>query len=346
MGDDEARARAALADMQSRINAGPRTTLGVGQAASTEEVRAAFLALTKRFHPARFGRMSPDIQRLSNEIFLAIKSAHDTLLRGSRSGAMPVITDEGSAAYRGASATRTTATMPVLTRPAATRPPSTGATPASSPTPATYRGPAIAPPAAPSAQRSTPAQQTGPVVGRTPTPRGAPRRMTPPSGTPAATRPTTPAGGMPAISRSATPPSDTPTQRFGSAPRPGTPPAVPRAATSRPATARRPSTPPAEARSSPARPPEPPFDEQAALQHARDLLATRNWPGARQALQALAARVPQSRHYRALLCYARGREAQAGGRVDEAALEFQRALQLEPDLGLARQALGELPRRR
>jgi tetratricopeptide (TPR) repeat protein len=144
---------------------------------------------------------------------------------------------------------------------------------------------------------------------------------------------------MPALSRPGAPP---PTA--GSGVRPGTPP-VPQHAPNSARNVRRPSTPPAE-RSSTLRPREPEFDEQAALQEARDLLATRNWGSARQALQTLASRVPQSRHYRALLCYARGREAHASGRVDEAALEYQRALQLEPELGLAKQALGELQARR
>src|SRR6476659_1629701 len=78
-GDDEARARAVLLEMQARISRGPRTALGIGEAATPEDVRAAFLALTKRFHPARFGRMSNELQRLSNEVFLGIKSAHDQL---------------------------------------------------------------------------------------------------------------------------------------------------------------------------------------------------------------------------------------------------------------------------
>src|SRR5262249_44666549 len=90
----------------------------------------------------------------------------------------------------------------------------------------------------------------------------------------------------------------------------------------------------------------PALDENAELQHAMSLLSSRHWAAARQALHALAAKVPQSKHYRALLCYTRGREAQANGRADDAVLELQRALQLDPDLELAKQALGELQRRR
>jgi tetratricopeptide (TPR) repeat protein len=88
------------------------------------------------------------------------------------------------------------------------------------------------------------------------------------------------------------------------------------------------------------------FDEGAAFREAAALMEQKNWPAARQALHALAAKVPQSRTYRAWLCYARGREAYIAGRPDEAILEMQRALQLEPDLAHAKHALAELQRRR
>lgn len=252
-GDDEARARAVLLEMQQRITQGPRTTLGLGEAAAPEDVRAAFLALTKRFHPARFGRMSNDVQRLSNEVFLGIKSAHDVLMGSPRpktassSGVMPVIRAE-----------------------------------------ATDRSAVVRQPSPPLRQ---PAQGTG-------------SRSTPQQGHPKMT----PARGIPV--------------------RPTSPPAAPLPPTPRPSPPRAPV-----------------FDERAALQAALDLLATKDWIAARQALHALAARVPQSKQYRALLCYTRGREAQAGGRIEDAALELQRALQLDPELAIAKQALAELRRR-
>jgi hypothetical protein len=93
-------------------------------------------------------------------------------------------------------------------------------------------------------------------------------------------------------------------------------------------------------------PKEPPFDERAALRESLMLLNEQNWTGARQVLQNLAARVPASKNYRALLGYARGREAQVAGRIDDASLEFQRALQLDPELALAKAALAEVQRRR
>lgn len=89
-----------------------------------------------------------------------------------------------------------------------------------------------------------------------------------------------------------------------------------------------------------------PFDERSALRECMMLLNDRSWTEARVALHNLAAKVPQAKTYRALLCYARGREAHASGRADEAQLEYQRALQLDPALDLAGQALAELNRRR
>jgi hypothetical protein len=93
-------------------------------------------------------------------------------------------------------------------------------------------------------------------------------------------------------------------------------------------------------------PKEPPFDERAALRESLVLLNEQNWTGARMVLHNLAARVPASKNYRALLGYARGREAQVAGRIDDASLEFQRALQLDPELALAKAALAEVQRRR
>jgi hypothetical protein len=89
----------------------------------------------------------------------------------------------------------------------------------------------------------------------------------------------------------------------------------------------------------------PVFDERAALQHAFGLMRAGEFRGAREALHALAARVPQSKQYRALLCFARGREAHVAGKFDDAVLEYQRALQLDPELVQAQQAMIDAQRR-
>jgi len=70
------------------------------------------------------------------------------------------------------------------------------------------------------------------------------------------------------------------------------------------------------------------------------------WEAARTALAALAAKAPDTPRYRALICYARGREAQLAQRVDEARVELQDALQIDPELQLAKTALAELFTRR
>jgi curved DNA-binding protein CbpA len=282
--DDEARVRATLVEMQHRISKGPHNALGVTHTATHGEVRTAFLQLTKQFHPARFARMSVDLQKFSNEIFLGLRSAHDTLVSGSslrasaanKSGGFPTVQAEGTGGTRQA----TTAAMQPIQRPPATR--ATGTLPVTS-RPST-------PQAAPTAKL--------PVTSRTPTPSSLPKP------------PPRPSGAVEAINPQ--------TLRYGEQQKP------PAAA---PATT-------------------PVFDERTALEQAFELISAKNWPAARQALHSLAARVPQSKQYRALLCYTRGREAQAANRPDEALLEFQRALQLDPELNYAKQALAELQRRR
>ncbi|HUJ58279.1 MAG TPA: hypothetical protein VLX92_07295, partial [Kofleriaceae bacterium] len=108
-GDDEARARATLVEMQSRIAQGPHIALGVAEIATAEQIRSAFLELTKQYHPARFGRMSVEVQRMSNEVFLGIKAAHEAMLRaigaalrpyGTGAGGMPTIAPESSSSMR------------------------------------------------------------------------------------------------------------------------------------------------------------------------------------------------------------------------------------------------------
>jgi Flp pilus assembly protein TadD len=83
-------------------------------------------------------------------------------------------------------------------------------------------------------------------------------------------------------------------------------------------------------------------DEAAVV----DLLQRQQWNQARSALHQLSARDPGSKRIRALECYARGREAQLDRRLDDARVELQDALDLDPDLQLAKTALTELFTRR
>lgn len=90
----------------------------------------------------------------------------------------------------------------------------------------------------------------------------------------------------------------------------------------------------------------PPPAADSQLVAILDLLAKRQWEAARTQLDALAARHPGATRPQALQAYARGRRAQLEQRLDEARIELDRALQLDPDLQPAKAALAELFTRR
>jgi TolA-binding protein len=281
--------------MQARIARGPHFTLGIAEPATPEQVRAAFLELTKRFHPARFGRLAPDVQRMATEVFLGIKGAHDSVLK-----ALGAPTRRGAAFKSGSMsaleilpAAKSTGSIPTV-RPAGTQPPGGVPTPQAS---AAGSQPLTMP------RTLTPTRP--PIAARTVTPSSRPPQPAP------------------------TPPAPTSAQ----APRPATArPAVPQPEDLSPPTERHAGVPAA-------------WNERAAYQDALDLLGARDWAAAKTALNALATRVPQSRPYKALLSYARGREMQAAGKRDEAAREYERALQLDPAMPQAKLALAELTRK-
>ncbi|MBC7977846.1 MAG: hypothetical protein H7138_22935, partial [Myxococcales bacterium] len=83
-------------------------------------------------------------------------------------------------------------------------------------------------------------------------------------------------------------------------------------------------------------------DENAVI----ELLQRQQWDAAKTALHQLQARDPSSKRIKALMCYARGREAQLEGRLDDARVELHDALDLDPQLQLAKTALTELFTRR
>jgi hypothetical protein len=245
-GLDEAGARSALAEMQERLIRGPNVALGITSASTAEDARAAFLQLTKVYHPVRFGRMAADIQKQANEVFLALRAAHDAVAK-------------------------------TLRRPSAI--------------PRAPMG--YAPPGA----------------------NGRAQALPPRAAVPVATSATHGTGPRPALGRPGVPvPTGT---------SPGTSPSGPvrSAGSTAPMTAR---------------------DEAAVL----DLLQRQQWDQARSALHQLSARDPNSKRVRALECYARGREAQLDRRLDDARVELQDALDLDPDLQAAKTALTELFTRR
>jgi hypothetical protein len=310
--DEEAQAKAVLTQMQMRLSHGPHEALGIHDSSATPEgVRAAFLTLTKRFHPARFGRMSNELQRLSNEVFLGIKAAHETLLRNL------------GAPARGGARTNASQVMPVLSaegtnktaRPATPQPRAIGTSP----------------------------QQPQPAI---------PRTLTPTKHGIGTNGSTPPFGVRVTAARPGTPPQTAPAPRPGTPPpRPVTPQASSRASTPNLGGPPKPVTLDPETHRgmgewSPLAKPTAAFDERAELQLVLDALTAKNWGAAKALLNGLAARVPTSKKYRALIAYTRGREAQTANRGEDAAQEFQRALQLDPDLQQAKSALAELLRRR
>ena len=290
-GIDELSARTVLAEMQDRLASNPMAALGITPSSSAEDARTAFLELTKQYHPVRFGRMAADIQKLSNEVFLALRAAHDSVAKNlsRRSGPIPVARPAGAAA-----------SGPV----AAAAPPLAGASPS--------QGPGQPGPGQPGSGQPG-SGQPGRIVQPPP-----PKLARPNSGNSAndtGERPPTPAAAA------------APSSAKPAAARP-----------SGPAPAARPATPLRAPGSAPASP----RDEAAVL----DLLQRQQWDQARSALHQLSARDPSSKKIRALMCYARGREAQLSGLVDDARVELQDALDLDPELQLAKTALTELFTRR
>lgn len=291
-GQDEKQARGVLAVMLERITRGPHEALGIPGDAEPAEVRAAFLELTKTYHPARFARREPDTQKLATEVFLALRAAHDSLARPARtsanhSGGFPIVQPpqarSGQSGAMPPIRQSSTGAMPPL------RP--TGSRPATAPRLPTSSGPVT---------RSTGSQATQPL-------------------------------------RAARPGEDLDRpQRLPSASPP--PPVHGQTA---PRSSHR-TSPPALARPSGAQPPL----GRPGADSAIELMNHGQWDQARAMLEALAAKEPDAPKYRALLAYARGREAQLEHRLDEARIELMTALQIDPELQLAKTALGELFTRR
>ncbi len=76
--------------MMELLSSDPYVAMGLIPSATAADIRNAFLTRTKQFHPARFGRMAPDIQRLANEVFLALRAVHENLARpGVKPGTRP-----------------------------------------------------------------------------------------------------------------------------------------------------------------------------------------------------------------------------------------------------------------
>jgi len=303
---DEKQARHALADMQSKIGRSAYDALGITAGeVGPEHVRAAFLQLAKTFHPMKFARMSTDVQKLANEVFLGLRAAHDQLARPKAAAQRP------SGPIPAIIASKTPA--PDLVRNASGVRPNLPPAPTSSLNPPTQRG--VQPVPATTAAAPRQASQSTPVAraGTAPLPTTAPARPTPaaPTTTSQPVRRMTPVGGVPVVAR---PPTAT-----GNA---------------------RPSPPPTATATAPAA-----GGAEPELAGVLAQLEKGQLEQARTTLTALIALQPKPR-YRALLHYAIGREAQLTQNVNEARVELQSALAIDPDLQLAKTALAELFTRR
>lgn len=145
---DEAQARGILDGMWERLARGPLAALGVDGTASVAEVHAAFGQLAKIYHPAKFARMSTEIQKLSNETFLQLRSAYDSATKAAkanRAAAAPPANGRGTGGSPvarppvPATGLRATGPVPQLARtPASSQSLPRGAVPGTkAPTPAT-----------------------------------------------------------------------------------------------------------------------------------------------------------------------------------------------------------------
>ena len=361
--------------MKRKLERGAYAALGVVEGANPQVARAAFLQLTKVYHPAKFAREAPDIVRQANEVFLALRAAYETvspvarkLQTGSASGFARRPNEESVREVRD------------MTPAPSSRPPTSGGQnpgPGRDATPAvsvrtTGQSPALKPGSAPAPAKrpneDTPPGRPASAVAAIAT-SARPKTPTPAPPTPFATPPVTkaatgtqsgfgsgaaakPAAGTQNGFAGGTKPAATnAASQSGFAPAAAKPAASASAGTqsgfasAKPAGAGTPATPAA-----PKGPAMAPLDadapgttsEQDELESAMTLLRRRQWTEARKILHALAARVPAEKRYRALLSYARGREAQDAGRHDEARTEFNRALTLDPELQIAKGALAQV----
>lgn len=318
MSSQEASARALLLDMQTKLAVSPHTALGLPTHATAADIRSAFLQLTKTFHPARFGRMTTEIQRLSNEVFLALRAAHDQIAKPA------------AAAVKPSGRTASTTGIPLTKQPATTRPFGVPVTPTTPPNPTrvpTTKMAALDPhrstqPMPTTVKTSVPpaTAPTGPAVRPTP----GPTLARPPVAAPAASGPTSAKTPAPQVTRPGQPGG---TIRFPTLKQPATA-AAPAA----------PSKPTASSSQGAA------LDPELAL--ILQLMGMGQWDAAQAAIDALAAKAPQNKRYAALACYSRGRRAQLEGNLRIAQIELNDALKLDPDLDVAKTAFAELYARR
>jgi tetratricopeptide (TPR) repeat protein len=78
LGGDDAAVRQALEGELARLRgAGALEALGLEPGADPAQVRSRFLQITRRYHPNRFARRSPEVSRCANEVFLLFRRAYE-----------------------------------------------------------------------------------------------------------------------------------------------------------------------------------------------------------------------------------------------------------------------------
>ncbi|MBK9070205.1 MAG: hypothetical protein IPL79_04270 [Myxococcales bacterium] len=293
-----------LAAMEAKLKQGSRDALGLAAGATPEATRKAFLELTKQYHPNRFARFSAATQRRANTVFVAIKRAHDDLMKGARGASSLPPPREGAAGERPSLAsvlrTGTPSMAPPTGRPSGPMPhPSQPIEVAAA---ARSRRPSAVPQWLPHGTR---ARTTS-----SPQPQGQPQSGAAPS--------------RPSVQVATTPTAVT---------------APPKAATSTaqpgPGTSKA-ATPTAKAVA-------PKSPEDVKFDAAKLAINQQRWTDADVLLGELAVAQPMEKKFRVFRHFVRGRQAQEENRIADARQEYERALSLDATFASARIALGQLP---
>jgi len=344
---------AILRDMQAKLKRSPLEALGVVAGAGPTEVRSAFMALTKQYHPAKFARLDEATVKLANEVFLDLREAYESLQAAATSKRARTIPGPGvadvetprkpePAGQASAQASQSSHANAGAPRPGqVTRPAEPART---EPRPAVGRA-SLAGAASPSSHPSSVAGSSvagssvaGSVGGRA-------ASLHPAGSASSASRAPGPAAGAPAgpPTRPSAPSISTSAIASASGSGSGSSSAAASAAA---ATA---AAKPAHSSHSSAVPnatgaPKIRFGNAEApeLVRIRGLINRQQWTDARNALQLMLQRVPTDRGSMAQLAYVRAREALELGNVSEARRELVRALAIEPTMEQARSALNEL----
>jgi hypothetical protein len=350
------------AELARLTGLGPFDVLGVGLEADGPQVRAAFLAATKVFHPNRFALSDAETRELANEVFLLIRNAYEL-----------IADDERRKVWKNRTVTGQPATVPPVTAvPPPTRPPAQrravertlppmprGGRRASQVMTArpeiTARHVTSQPAAQPSSSSS---RAMAPVLLRPTTVVPASGPMVKPAPSPAPTPPVATVASVATASPPASAPAPGPALAAGPAAVPA-PAGGPRSATVRPRT--NPTMPrmaplAAAGQGPAAGRPLAPAELQSLVDQAQtrsvriemalNLLERREYRLAREALFQIAAEDPQNRKLRAQLHLAWGLEHRDDRQLEAALRELERAVVLDPECDAAAKALRQIAEQR